>query len=110
MDHLAAITTLLGNKELECLTYWVDLARECKTQHFAWGVKLRGELLGFENVQKTIPFSVFTNHHTSLEALANRGFVVFRKAGDNYSVPDVSLLVLMPAAFIRVDHERKALH
>lgn len=105
MDKLEAITTLLGEQELEALKFFVKKAKECSSQHLAWqdlgqvNLKMEGCNVEFQRRQ-------FLDRHSAVEALASLGFVSFQKAGDT-KIKEKYHLTLLPAAIHRAKYEGK---
>ena len=104
MDKLESIKTLLGEKELETLTFFAKKAEECNSQHLAWKKKHTVDLRLCDDV--IIEYSDFAERFTAIEALATLQYVSFRSVGDD--TLGWHHLTLLPAALYRVSHESKS--
>lgn len=106
MDKSEAITTLLGEKELETLIFFVEKAEQCGSQHLAWDPK-EPKIYKMADCDVEFDRQEFERRHPALEALATLQFVSFRKTGDPH-IGEKFHITLYPAAFHRVKHERES--
>lgn len=106
LNKLEALTTLLGQQEIEALKFLVRKAEVCSSQHLAW-VDNRQANLKMEGCDVEFHRREFLDRHSAVEALASLGFVSFRTTGDTQIQPKYHL-TLFPAATHRVKYEGRS--